>query len=142
MLITAAEAAEILGVGLESVYGYAARGILPRWAWGSRRPSGRCPTPRGSREERLECQAADRTRVGCPEMTRARSTVVFRWIASYGSITIVQTTVRGDGSIRMPSWVIESSQPGAVVVSAVVPVLSQDIDVTLVSPEPPSRKFT
>ena len=79
---------------------------------------------------------------GCPEMTQARSTVVFRWIASYGSITIVQTTVRGDGSIRMPSWVIESSQPGAVVVSAVVPVLSQDIDVTLVSPEPPSRKFT
>ena len=29
-------------------------------------PSERCPTPRGSREVRLECQAADRTRVVVP----------------------------------------------------------------------------
>src|SRR5215208_6973969 len=63
-------------------------------------------------------------------------------LSGYGSITIVQTTVRGDGSIRMSSCVTESSQPVAGVVSAVVPVFVQVIDVALVSPEPPSRKFT
>jgi hypothetical protein len=42
--------------------------------------------------------------------------------------------VRGDGSIEMPSWVTESSQPVAGVVSAVVHVLLQVIDVALVSP--------
>ena len=38
--------------------------------------------------------------------------------------------VRGEGSISMPSWVMVSSQPAAVPVSAVVPVLVQDIEVT------------
>jgi hypothetical protein len=55
---------------------------------------------------------------------------------------MVQVIVRGDGSIEMSSWVTESSQPEAGVVSAVVPVLAQVIDVALVSPEPPSRKLT
>ena len=57
-------------------------------------------------------------------------------------MTMVQVMVRGDGSIEMSSCVTESSQPVAGVVSAVVPVLAQAIDVALVSPEPPSRKLT
>ena len=63
-------------------------------------------------------------------------------LAGYGSITIVQVTVRGEGSIAMPSCVTESSQPVAGVVLGAVPVSAQVIDVALVSPEPPSRKFT
>jgi hypothetical protein len=54
----------------------------------------------------------------------------------------VQVTVLGDGSIEIPSWVTESSHPVAGVVLGVVPVLSQVIEVTDVSPDPPSRKFT
>ena len=67
---------------------------------------------------------------------------VYSFLRVYGSMTTVQTTVLGDGSIEIPSWVTDSSHPVAVVVSAVVPVLSQDIEVTDVSPDPPSRKFT
>src|SRR5215211_2057921 len=50
--------------------------------------------------------------------------------------------VRGEGSIKMPSYVLEVSQSVAAVLSAVTPVLLQLIDVALVSPEPPSRKLT
>src|SRR5215218_2089164 len=49
---------------------------------------------------------------------------------------------RGEGSIKMPSYVLEVSQSVATVLSAVTPVLLQLIDVALVSPEPPSRKLT
>ena len=41
----------------------------------------------------------------------------------YGSM-MVQVTVRGDGSMAMSSWVTESSQPVAAVVSGVVPVFA------------------
>jgi hypothetical protein len=57
-------------------------------------------------------------------------------------MTMVQVTVRGDGSIAMSSCVTDTSQPVAGVVSGDVPVLLHTIDVALVSPDPPSRKLT
>jgi len=73
------------------------------------------------------------------------------WIrTTYGSITIVQTMVNGDGLILTPVTVRVSPtgggtrpQPAVSVVDDVPLVpLSQVIDVALVSPEPPSRNRT